>query len=226
MENIKIDKIIRSKRKTFSIQVAPDGSLILCAPIMTSHETIQKVIEKKRTWILKKQKLVKEKYMQMSPKKFEEGETFFYLGDLYKLYILQNSQVPLEFNNKYFILSGNHSGKAKEIFTDWYKKQAYELFCQRTNGIYSPMLGLKCNGLRITNAKKRWGSCTVSGTLNFNWRLIMAPLNIIDYVVVHELIHIKEKNHSKCYWSKVGKAMPDYKKRRNWLKENGHLLFF
>ena len=78
--------------------------------------------------------------------------------------------------------------------------------------------------MKITNALKTWGSCSHQGNLNFTWRLIMAPLNVIDYVVVHELIHLDEKNHSRIFWDKVEILIPEYKGYKEWLKKNGHLL--
>jgi hypothetical protein len=89
---------------------------------------------------------------------------------------------------------------------------------------YSGMIGLYPDRLRISNARFRWGSCSRDNSLSFSWRLAMAPSLIIDYVVVHELAHIKEKNHSRSFWALVETMMPDYRKHRHWLKENGHLL--
>ncbi|MCS7122892.1 MAG: M48 family metallopeptidase, partial [Candidatus Micrarchaeota archaeon] len=80
------------------------------------------------------------------------------------------------------------------------------------------------NRVRITNARRRWGSCSSSNNLNFSWRLIMAPLEVIDYVVVHELVHTRIKNHSKAFWRMVEAVMPDYDRQRRWLRENGHML--
>lgn len=89
---------------------------------------------------------------------------------------------------------------------------------------YAQIRGFQYNKISITAAQKRWGSCTCGGNLNFPWRLIMAYLAVVDYVVVHELIHLEEKNHSRVFWNKVGMLIPDYKKYQEWLKKNGHLL--
>jgi hypothetical protein len=84
--------------------------------------------------------------------------------------------------------------------------------------------GFRYATIRITSAKTRWGSCGSSGSLNFPWRLVMAPLDVIDYVIVHELVHLRIRNHSKRYWEAVKRIMPDYKARLDWLKQNGHRL--
>ena len=83
---------------------------------------------------------------------------------------------------------------------------------------------VKPGKLCISSARTRWGSCSAKGTLSFTWRLVMAPLDIIDYVVVHELCHLKEMNHSRAFWERVETILPDYKRRRKWLKENGGAL--
>jgi predicted metal-dependent hydrolase len=85
-------------------------------------------------------------------------------------------------------------------------------------------MGLTCRSVRITDAKERWGSCNAAGSLNFAWRLVMAPPPVIDYVIVHELAHLVEMNHSQRFWGLVGRILPDYAVRRKWLRENEHLL--
>ena len=125
--------------------------------------------------------------------------------------------------DKGFKLSRNYLPGARESFTLWYKNQAY-IKIKESLDFYSHLSGLKYNNFKLSNARKRWGSCSGKDDLYFSWLLIMAPPEVVDYVVVHELVHQKEKNHSKDFWKKVEGIMPDYKKHRKWLKENGHLL--
>ncbi|MBC8489925.1 MAG: M48 family metallopeptidase [Bacteroidetes bacterium] len=106
---------------------------------------------------------------------------------------------------------------------EWYKLQLLKTITERVC-MYSEMTGLIHRSIKITSAKKRFGSCSPNGSLNFSWRLMMAPLNIIDYVVVHELVHIEERNHSKNFWNKVRIILPDYKQSEKWLKDNSQLL--
>ena len=222
MKEIKIDKIIRSKRKTLALEVAHDATLIVRAPERTPIDFIEKFIFKKRFWIQEKQRIAREKYQKIVLKEFVNGEGFLYLGDFYRLFIVDHSKIPLFFNNE-FQLSKNYLPNARQVFIDWYKKEAYRKIKERLNW-YSKLTGLKYNEFKITNARKRWGSCNTKGNLYFSWRLIMAPLNIIDYVVVHELAHLAEKNHSKSFWNKVKIIFPQYRESRQWLKENEHLL--
>ena len=102
-------------------------------------------------------------------------------------------------------------------------KKAQEVFSQRV-AYYSSKANSPYKRIRISQARSRWGSCGAKGNLNFSWRLIMAPLEVIDYVVAHEVAHLKIKNHSKHFWLWVEQLFPDYRQQRKWLKTNGHLL--
>lgn len=220
--DIKISKIIRSRRRTITLQICNDASLVIRAPIKTSNAYIDKLLYEKRFWISKKQEWMLQQQQLIKKKEFVNGEDFLYLGNTYKLFIIDNAKAPLTFENN-FLLSQSCLDKAKELFIQWYKEQALQKILERV-GFYCSGAGLKYNKVRVTNAQKRWGSCGSNGNLNFNWRLIMAPAEVLDYVVAHEVSHLSEKNHSKRFWAKVETLFPDYKKQRKWLKENKYLL--
>lgn len=105
----------------------------------------------------------------------------------------------------------------------FYREKAREVFRDRTS-FYAGRMGVSYGRIAIREQKTRWGSCSAKGSLNFNWKLILAPAGVLDYVVVHELAHRKEMNHSARFWAEVEKIMPDYRKYRDWLRENGHAL--
>ncbi|MBI5182139.1 MAG: M48 family metallopeptidase [Nitrospirae bacterium] len=222
MTEIKVNKIIRSKRRTIALEIAQDASLIVRAPYRTPLDFIEKIIFKKRFWIKEKQEFVRDRYIKTAPREFVSGEGFLYLGDTYKLEIVDVLDMPIVFNNGFKIARKNYD-IAKEILIGWYQEQAYQKIAERVIW-HSSLSGLKYNKIRISNALRRWGSCSAKGNLNFSWRLIMSPLRVIDYVVVHELAHIEENNHSKRFWDKVKIMMPDYEQHKEWLKENRHLL--
>ncbi len=217
-----IKKIIRSKRKTISLQLNEDATLVVRAPLGVSDEIIDRVILRHQNWIEEKKREIELRNLHFSKKTFINGEEFLYLGEYYRLYLVDYQEVPLNFKNGFY-LSKKYSSKAKEIFMDWYKERAYEKIFERVQW-YALKNGFQYNKIKITQAQKRWGSCSGKGNLNFSWRLIMAPLPVVDYVVVHELAHLVEKNHSKAFWSKVKMLMTDYQKQQEWLKRNGHLL--
>ena len=222
MTEIKIAKIIRSRRRTIALEIARDAQLIVRAPYRTPFDFIEKVVFKKRFWIKEKQEFVKERCKKIVSKEFVSGEGFLYLGEIYKLEIVDASDIAIAFNNG-FQISRKYLDAAKEILIAWYKEQAYQKISERA-GWHSSLSGLKYNRIKISDAQRRWGSCSAKGNLNFSWRLIMAPLRVIDYVVAHELAHLEEKNHSKAFWNKVKIMLLDYEQYKDWLKENRHLL--
>jgi len=156
------------------------------------------------------------------PKQFKENEEFLFLGETYKLKFDNNYSSPYIFEDNIFI-SSLLENNCLDIFEKWYKEKAREIFNKRAY-IFSKLLGVKYKKIKLSSAKTRWGSCSSKGYINLSWRLIMAPLDIIDYLVVHELAHLKQANHSPKFWQEVENILPDYKNRRNWLKENGHFL--
>ena len=220
---IKIDKIIRTKRKTIALQITEDANLIVRAPYDVSEQTIKNVVIKHKDWIEKKKKKILSRDPKFVPKEFVNGEGFLYLGRYYKLVLVEKQNTPLVFDNHFFYLSKDYLPSARDVLIRWYKERAYEKISERVEW-YAKKRGFVYNKINITDAKQRWGSCSPKNNLNFSWRLIMAPLPVIDYVVVHELVHLEEKNHSKFFWIKVKMLMPDYEKHDDWLKRNGHLL--
>jgi predicted metal-dependent hydrolase len=220
--NVKIDQIIRSKRKTISLELKQDGALIARVPLFTSRDQINGLVKSKENWIRKKQELLKSQSLDAPAKKFIPGEQYLYLGKLYTLDIVEAQTAPLILKDKFYLVEKSLN-EAKEIFIAWYRKQAIQIINELVKrraeeNNYSYKL------VRITNAKKRWGSCGLKGSLNFTWRLIMAPQEVIDYVVAHEMVHLKIMNHSKIYWNEVERIIPLYQHQKAWLKENGHRL--
>jgi predicted metal-dependent hydrolase len=219
---IPVDKLIRSRRKTIALVVERDGSLVVHAPMRTNEETINKFVAEKERWIRKKQDQARTFYPPFVPKEYVDGEGFLYLGAIYRLQIGQNKKPPLTLNGT-FRLTQASLPKAPLVFEHWYRKQALQVISERVQ-FYAEKYGIHYKQVRITSARTRWGSCSQEGTLSFAWRLIMAPLPIIDYVVVHELSHVQVKNHSKRFWNKLNVLMSDYRQRIEWLERNGHLL--
>ncbi len=213
--------IIRSNRRTLILQIAPDASLIIRAPKRASEEYIRQTVQSKMPWILKRQRIARQSFRP--PVKYIDGEEFLYLGTLYKLLVVAGASVPLLFNNKEFLLSETHLPQANQLFKAWYKKRAFEIITSRIKP-YSETTGLKYNRISITSAKTRWGSCSSKGNMSFSWRLVMTPLTVIDYVIVHELAHLAEHNHSARYWDKVYQYFPDYLQAKQWLRDNCQVL--
>jgi hypothetical protein len=218
--------LIRSKkrRRTISLHIKEDGRIVIQAPYNTPKWEIEKFIKEKRSWIVKKIS-EKEKRVKEVEKAFLPGEKFPYLGEWYPLEMQEfsNEEPHLKLSFGKFILHQDHREGAKDLFIEWYKKEAKEKVFGRIN-YYSQRLHLFPKTVKITSAKCRWGSCSRDNRLSFSWRIIMASLAVIDYILIHELAHIREKNHSKRYWTYLESIFPDHRKHRLWLKENGHLL--
>jgi predicted metal-dependent hydrolase len=219
---IQIDEIIRSKRRSIALIVQPDGKLIVRAPTRMTDREIYALVNKKAPWIQKQQTIVKSVPPPAVRKKYIDGEKFWYLGQAYPLEIVDGNRPAIELKGC-FLINRAVLPKASLYFTRWYKEQALREITPRVDW-YAAKMGLVYRQIKITSAQRRWGSCSSKGTLCFTWRLVMAPLPVIDYVVIHELAHLQEKNHSKAFWAVVGAIMPAYKEKRKWLKMNSHQM--
>lgn len=227
-------KTVHSNRKTIAIQLLEDGSIKVSAPFSVTKNQIDEIIEDKRSWILKKQeelkRICKEKNVD---RKFEDGEKISYLGKNYSLKIIKakediQSKVVIEndnmviYINEKFISEDSKEYK-RNIIKKWLIERFRDIIIKKIEK-YSICIGVNPTKITIREQKTRWGSCSSKGSINLNWKLVMAPIEVIDYIIVHELCHMIEMNHSKKYWNIVSSIMPDYDEYRKWLKENGHKL--
>jgi predicted metal-dependent hydrolase len=217
-----IDRLVRSRRKTIALVVERDGRLTVRAPLGMPEARIREFVEKHIDWVSKHQKRA-QKHAPPPPKQFTDGETFLYLGQIFTLTIVPRQRAALAFDGATFRLATSALPKAKEAFVRWYKKQALEAFGQRAEFL-AKRHGFTYQKIRVSSARTRWGSCSTKGTLSFTYRLVMAPPEVVDYVIVHELVHTKIKNHSKSFWRRVGEIMPEYKVHVRWLRQNGKTL--
>lgn len=230
---MKIDAIIRSRRKTIGIYVYPDGRVEVRAPRRATRGQIQAFCRDKEAWIQRKQEQAEQFRLSARPKQFIEGEAFLFLGKSYPLSIVNGTGpglpagkpdgARLSLAGGRFLLESTAAAQARAIFEAWYRGQARHVITDRVVW-YAAQHGFEYSKIRITGATSRWGSCSSRGTLSFTWRLVMGPPSAIDYVVVHELAHLRVKNHSAEYWEAVAAIMPDYAQRRDWLRHNAHTL--
>ena len=217
-----INQIIRTNRKTIALIVERDGNLVVRAPLRASEQQIHTLVFKKSEWIRSKQKLAKAKYSPFVPKEYVNGEGFWYLGKIHKLEVVETQSSSLLLNGT-FRLARKALNRAEGAFVKWYKAQALQVMTERVQW-YASKHGLRYEQIKITSPRTRWGSYNSRGTLSFSWRLVMAPVPVIDYVVAHELIHSVANNHSPIFWTRLQLIVPDYQQRIEWLERNGHLL--
>lgn len=217
---MEIAQIIRTRRKTVALIIQRDGSLLVRAPIGFSDRMIMELVRKKEKWIRGKQEQAR--IARPTPKLFAEGEEFLYLGRLYRLAIVERQRPALRLGEQ-FTLARAALPKARGAFKAWYARQAKQVITARAE-LLAARHGFAHTRIKITSARTRWGSCGRNGSLNFSWRLVMAPPDVIDYVVIHELVHIKVRNHSRVFWNQVAQILPDYQERKGWLKQHGSHL--
>jgi predicted metal-dependent hydrolase len=219
--------LIKSKRrrKTISLHIKEGGNIVIRAPHKASKREIEEFIREREAWVVEKLTEEEERRKELQ-KAFVPGEKFLYLGESYPLEIDESDrkELPLKLSFGKFVLNRDRIEEARNLFIEWYKREAKEKIEARVR-YYSDRFHLLPKGTKITGAKSRWGSCSRDDRLSFSWRIIMAPLRIIDYILVHELVHIKEKNHSRNFWAALEGILPDYRERRVWLKKNGHRLW-
>lgn len=219
---IKIDELVRSHRKTIGLQITSDARLIVRVPYAASEDLIHKLIQRKESWIIAKLDYMKGRLNKIKPRNFVPGEEFLFLGQSYPLVAVEDLPKAVVMDQS-LMISNMVLANARDHLECWYKAQALEHLTQRVEH-FAHLSGLKYSSISINSATTRWGSCGYKDTLNFTWRLMMAPWRVVDYVVIHELMHLKQKNHSHKFWAEVARMMPDYKQDERWLKKNGHLL--
>ena len=216
-----------TRKKTVAIEVNSASGVTVLAPEDLNEEKILEFVGKKAEWIIERQRKIGNCNSGLA-KDFVSGEAFSYLGKEYRLKIIRETSEKVgkcEFENGRFrieiapnLTEGKRKIEVKEALLAWYLKKAEEKIRGRIQ-YYSSQVGRKPEFIEIKSQKKRWGSCSGAGVVRFNWKIIMAPLSIFDYVIVHELCHLIYPHHSPHFWQKVQSILPDYKRRRELLKQ-------
>ncbi len=217
---VKIDELIRSRRKTLGLTVTPDARLIVRAPKRLSMAYIENFVRQKSQWILCKQAQVRN--MPQATHTYRDGDMFPLLGTEMQLR-LDTAARRITLAGNLLLVPAQGQARAKELLEAWYRAYARTVFTQRV-AYYAPLMNVRPGALRISGAKGRWGSCGAGGSINLVWRLVMAPIEVVDYVVVHELAHLKRRDHSAAFWQEVARILPAYQEQRRWLKQNARLL--
>lgn len=216
--------ITRSQRKTLVIYIR-NNQVEVRAPMKAPQRWIDEFIERKRPWILKKLELQQQKHEERL--KFENGEAILYCGKPYVLKLSQGKNAVKVGDGKLHIQARQlDETYLKKQFQQWLLQQAKESFEPRVWQIAS-MMGLdsRIEAVKFRKTKTKWGHCTTKGVLQFNPLLMMAPLSVHDYLIIHELCHLKYMNHSKSFWLLVATNCPDYQASEQWLKEHGHKVW-
>ena len=208
-------ELIRSKRRTIAIVIDSEGKCRVRAPLQARLSDIEHFVQAKTGWIEQKQ----QHYAAVQKKRqliLTDGMQLSVLDNSYTLRLTEVGQVQV---NGTVLLCPQF--KPQQALEKWLRQQALAVLQERT-AHYAELMGVVYQNVKLSSAAKRWGSCSIKGNLNFSWRLVFYPLAVLDYVVVHELAHRREMNHSAAFWKVVATWMPDYKKYRKWLRDNGN----
>ncbi|MFC5435322.1 M48 family metallopeptidase [Rhodanobacter umsongensis] len=213
-----------TKRKKLTITVERDRSVVVHAPSNVPEGAIRQLVDKKRSWLF--EKLHHEQKYQPLPhppgKELVNGEAALYLGRSYRIELVDGENATIHFAGK-FLIPRAHARQRWQVLRQWYVERAREKILPRVRS-HANSLGVEFEQANINDSRYRWGSCTPRNNLNFNWRLIKAPMFVIDYVIVHELAHLIEANHAPRFWNIVRAQLPAMERARDWLRDNGQRL--
>lgn len=223
---MKLDYEIRRspRRRKLTITVERDRRVVVHAPHNTPEEKIRQIVYEKRQWIFDKTRHP-QKYADLPHppgKELVNGESALYLGRNYRVEIAATESGQIEFAQR-FIVPPTLAADGRESFRRWYSERAVEKVLPRVRS-HAKTLGVEYEDARIVDNRYRWGSCTVNNNIQINWRLVKAPMAVIDYVVFHELAHLIEANHTQRFWNIVSAQVANLEKPKLWLREHGQLL--
>lgn len=209
-------RLIRSRRKTIVVLVTKDAQVEVRAPLKAPVSLIEEFLTEKESWIQTHLKQRKQELLKRANFSVGEGDRLLYLGREYPVYLSLEHRRPC-FDGEKFILPEKEFSENKPLIVALYKGLAKEHIAERIL-FYSGIVGVAPSAVKVGSASTRWGSCSGKNSLNFTWKLILAPREAVDYVIVHELCHILQHNHSARFWREVKRVLPDYKKRELLLR--------
>jgi hypothetical protein len=205
------------KRRTIGLQINDQG-LTVSMPLRASEKWLHSVLQEKAAWVV--DKLENWQSKKAPVQKWADGEAILFRGETFTLRVIPALfKTPPHLTPQELIIhvvdSGNQAAIEKAVL-QWYKREAMRVF-EECIEHFAPLMKLAPRELKLTSARTQWGSCTAQGVVRLNWQLVTMPLQLIDYVVVHELAHLQEMNHSPAFWKVVESACPDYAKIRKEL---------
>jgi len=216
-------------RRTLSITIDEEANLSVAVPIRTKIDEVHRFLIEKDHWILRCIEEAQHNQRKLKSRQFADGHRFLFLGKKHTLEVSQADikRARIEFDNYRWqvtlakdLASQDFEKTIKSTLTKWYRKQAEEIIGGRIFH-YARIIGVEPKKIGIRSQKRLWGICDYNKQeIRINWQIILSPMKVVDYVVVHELCHLIHPNHSKRFWNKVAKYMPDYKEYRAWLSKN------
>lgn len=212
--------VVKSARKTVSIFVERDGSVSARVPDNMTEGEIAAVLKSKEYQIHKNLAQWTQLNEKQVVREYVSGQSFLYLGRNYRLKIIDCKPDGLILQKGRFILSKSEHGKAKELFISFYKSKLREKLDPIVMN-YQELVGVKPTKVKVMELRARWASCSSTGNINFHWKCAMAPIDVLNYIVLHELVHLIHHNHTSEFWNELDKVMPGYHRHIDWLQKNG-----
>ena len=212
------------RRRTVEITIERDGQLILATPPKVPLDKLEKIINQRRFWIYSK--LLKKESIKKPPtaqKTYLPGEGFYYLGRSYRLKLVDTAKSPLRLYQGRFELLRSHQQQGQDLFIKWYRgkiRQKLELIVTD----FVSRIGKKPKSIQVRELGNRWGSCSPKGDIYFHWRVALLPYSSIEYLVVHEMVHLVQPNHNQDFWDRIERILPDCSARKEWLAKNGAIF--
>ena len=217
-----------NRKRTVAIHIDPMAAVIVIAPPYLGDEKIRGIVQKRAGWIVDRQRILRKNYLPNPIREFVSGESFPYLGREYRLKVIRSNSGNF---GKCELLQGKFRVEVdetldeearkktiKKALLDWYLTHGKEKIGEHADR-YSRLIGKRPKSIEIKEQKRHWGSCSRNGVVRFNWKIIMMPVSVIDYLIVHELCHLIYPDHSLPFLEKVQSIIPDYRKKRDWLKQ-------
>jgi predicted metal-dependent hydrolase len=214
-----------ARRKTVELSIERDGSIILYAPANADQDRLESMAKSKLVWIYRQLGRKEEELHRLPAKEFVSGEGFYYRGRKYRLKLLDEPKADmkggcLRLQSGRFLMPIALACEGRDVFVEWYGKHAADWLPHRVEMLRG-RVGVTPESVEIRDLGFRWGSCSRNGRLFFHWRLILLPIERIDYLILHELVHLCEHNHSPAFYTWLRQMAPDYEQQEEWLRRNG-----
>ena len=212
------------RKKTVAVTVDPSGGVLLVAPENFSTSRLDAVVRQKAAWIVRRLRHVQSHDPPSAPREFVSGETVLYLGRHYRLKVHPTGTGQAKLRGGWLHVpapaGAQQAVHVRTALVSWFRRHAAERLPERVEA-WRSKAGVEMPRVVIADQQKRWGSCDRGGTIRLNWRIIQAPMRLVDYIVVHELVHLRHRGHGRDYWQALGRVMPDYERRREDLRQRG-----
>ena len=214
-----------SDRKTTDIVIERDGVITVRPRLQMTPEQVDETVFSKRMWIYRNLAEWRDLNATRVTREWVSGESFLYLGSSYRLQLVQEQDEPLKLKDGRFcllrsVVENGGSYAAHQAFEVFYKDKGLSRLKKRV-AYFAAKVGVTAGSVQIKDLGFRWATCLKNGDQHFHWKCLMAPLTMIDYIVVHELCHLHHRDHTDAFWNEVDKVLPDYRERKDWLRLRG-----